>query len=156
MDTAEFKNIVFDYTRKINENVNSVFSPAIENCGLTMMQTRILMELYNCETHTIGSLAESICSAGANISAMCKKLEGQGYIERTRNRKDERVVCVVLTEHGKETVLKIENLFSERISKYLEDKQKTLEDIILGLEKLNELLIEIRNIEYEEEKHERT
>lgn len=147
MDAVVFKNIVFDYTRKINENINSVFSPAIENYGLTMMQTRILMELYNCETHTIGSLAESICSAGANISAMCKKLEGQGYIERTRNRKDERVVFVVLTEQGKETVLKIENLFSERISECLEDKQKTLEDIILGLQKLNELLIKIRNIE---------
>ncbi|MDD3705919.1 MAG: MarR family transcriptional regulator [Clostridiaceae bacterium] len=147
MEATEFKNIVFDYTRKINENLNSVFSPAIESCGLTMMQTRILMELYNCDSHTIGSLAESICSAGANISAMCKRLEGQGYIERIRNRKDERVVFVVLTKQGKETILEIERIFSERFSVHLEGKEEIFEGIILGLQKLNELLIAIKSIE---------
>ncbi|MEA4847772.1 MAG: MarR family transcriptional regulator [Clostridiaceae bacterium] len=147
MEVAEFKNIVFDYTRKINENMNNVFSPAIENCGLTMMQTRILMELHHGESHTIGSLAESICSADANISAMCKRLESQGFIERIRNRKDERIVCVVLTKQGKETVSEIEKMFSEKISDYLEGEEETFDNIILGLQKLNEMLIRIRNIE---------
>lgn len=147
MEATEFKNIVFDYTRKINENLNSVFSPAIESCGLTMMQTRILMELHNCDSHTIGSLAESICSAGANISAMCKRLEGQGYIERIRSRKDERVVFVVLTKQGKETILEIERIFGERFSVHLEGEEEIFEGIILGLQKLNELLIAIKSIE---------
>jgi DNA-binding MarR family transcriptional regulator len=108
------------------------------------------MELHQCGTHTIGSLAGSICVAGANISAMCKKLEGQGLIERVRNREDERVVQVVLTKLGKETILEIDSLFNDKISQYLINETKeNFEDIILGLQKLNELLQRISSIEKE-------
>lgn len=146
MEVAEFKNIVWDYTRKIEESMNSTISPISENHGLTKMQTRILMELHQYKSHTIGSLADSICAAGANISAMCKKLEGQGLVERVRNREDERVVRVVLTQQGNETILEIDKLFNEKISMHLiNETEETFEDIILGLQKLNGLLQKISN-----------
>lgn len=148
MEVSEFKNIILDYTRKIAESVNCVFSPACENHGLTKMQIRILMELHQYGSHTIGSLADSICVAGANISAMCKKLEGQGLVERVRNREDERVVQVVLTRLGEETVWEIDELFNNKISQHIMDeKEENLEDIILGLKKLNKLLQKIGSIE---------
>lgn len=141
MNVADFKSIIWDYTRKIAESMNCIFSPVSENYGLTMMQTRILMELHQCEYHTIGSLADSICVAGTNISSMCKKLEGQGLVERVRDKTDERVVKVVLTRMGKETVTEIDRLCNEKISLYLiNEKEETFEDIITGLKKLNELL----------------
>ena len=148
MEVSEFKNIILDYTRKIAESMNCIFSPVCEIHELTRMQARILLELHQCGSHTIGSLAESICAAGANISAMCKKLEGQGLLERVRNREDERVVRVVLTESGEETVLEIDRLFNYRISQYLvNETEENLEDIILGLQKLDELLQKISSIE---------
>lgn len=148
MEVAEFKNIVWDYTRKVAENMNCVFSPVSENYGLTMMQTRILMELHQYESHTVGSLADSTCIAGANISAMCKKLEGQGFLERVRNREDERVVLVVLTKLGEETVTEIDRLCNEKISQHLiNETEETFEDIITGLQKLNELLQRINRVE---------
>jgi DNA-binding MarR family transcriptional regulator len=141
MDIAEFKNVVWDYSRKIEESMNSAFSPVIENYGLTMMQTRILMELHHYESHTIGSLANSICAAGTNISAMCKKLEGLGFLERVRNREDERVVRVALTSLGKETVSEIDKLFNDKISQHLTSEiEETFDDIILGLQKLDDVL----------------
>lgn len=141
MEVTEFKNMVWDYTRKIAESLDCVFSPVSEEHGLTMMQTRILMELYHYESHTIGSLADSTCIAGANISAMCKKLESQGMLERIRKREDERVVMVVLTKLGKETALEIERICNDKISEHLANEtEETFEDIILGLRKLNELL----------------
>lgn len=141
MEIAEFKNIVFDYTRKIEENINCVFSPVIENHGLTKMQARVLMELHQCNTHTIGSLGDSICVAGANVSSMCKKLESQGLVERVRNRDDERVVRVVLTKLGIDIVLEIDELLNDKISQNLKDeKEEIFEDIIRGLQKLNELM----------------
>ncbi len=150
MEVAEFKDIVWDYTRKIAESMNCVFSPVSEKYGLTMIQTRILMELHKYEPHTIGSLADSTCVAGANISAMCKKLEGQGLLERARNQEDERVVRVVLTKVGKETVLEIDRLCNDKISQHLvNETEKTFEDIILGLQKLNELLQRINSVENE-------
>jgi DNA-binding MarR family transcriptional regulator len=150
MEVAQFKNIVWDYTRKIGESMNSVFSPVGENFGLTMMQTRILMELHQYETHTIGSLADSVCVAGANVSNLCKRLENQGLLERVRNKEDERVVRVLLTEVGKETVLEIDNLFNDKITKHLmNENEETFEGIILGLQKLNELLQRMNNVEKE-------
>lgn len=148
MEAAEFKNIAWAYTRKIAETMNCVFNPISENYGLTMMQTRILMELYKNKSHTVGSLADSICVAGTNISAMCKKLEGQGLLERIRNREDERVVRVVLTKLGKETVMEIDKLYNDKISLCLAvEKEETFDDIVLGLQRLNELLQKMSSVE---------
>lgn len=144
MEVAEFKNIILDYTRKIEESMNCVFDPVIEKHGLTKMQARIMLELHQCGSHTIGSLGDSICVAGANVSSMCKKLERQGLVERVRNRDDERVVQVVLTKLGKEIVLEIDRLFNDKISQNLiNEKDDAFNDIITGLQKLNELLQKI-------------
>jgi DNA-binding MarR family transcriptional regulator len=148
MNVAEFKNIVWDYTRKIAESMNCVFCPVSENHGLTMMQTRILMELHQYGSHTVGSLGDSVCVAGANISAMCKKLEALGLLERIRNREDERVVWVVLSKLGKETVMEIDKSLNDKISQHLiNETEETFEDIILGLQKLNDLLQRISTVE---------
>lgn len=150
MEVAEFKNLVWDYTRKIAESMNCIFSPVGDKHGLTMMQIRILMELCQCESHTIGSLADRTCIACTNISAMCKKLEAQGLLERVRNREDERVVRVELTCLGKDTVLEIDKLCNDKLSKYfIDETEETFRDIILGLQKLNDLLLKINKCEKE-------
>jgi DNA-binding MarR family transcriptional regulator len=141
MNVCEFKNIMWDYTRKISESMNNAFCPICEKHGLTMMQVRILVELYRYESHTVGSLADSISVAGANISPMCKKLEGMGFLERIRNQDDERIVKVTLTQVGKEVVLEIDTSLNERILQQIEgESEETFDEIILGLEKLNTLL----------------
>lgn len=141
MEVTIFKNLIWDYTRKIVESIGCVFGPVSENHGLTMLQTRIIMELHQCGAHSIGSLADSTCVAGANISAMCKKLEGQGLVERVRNKEDERVVLVALTKLGKETAAEIDTSINDRMAQCLADESdEALELMINGLEKLNELL----------------
>lgn len=148
MEIPGFKNIIWDYTRKIAENINSIFGPISEQHGLTMMQTRILMELHHCGSHTIGSLGDSVCMAGANISAMCKKLESMGFLERVRNQADERVVIVALTKQGMDTVLEIDRTINEKISRHMTlETEEALGDIILGLQKLNNLLQSISKVE---------
>lgn len=150
MEAADFKKCIWDYTRKITESMNCIFNPISESHGLTMMQTRILMDLHHCGSHTVGSLADSICAAGTNISAMCKKLEGQGLVERVRNREDERVVMVVLTELGKETVMDIDRACNDKILIHLiNEEEETFEDIIKGLQKLNGLLQKMNRPEKE-------
>lgn len=150
MEVAEFKNTVWEYTRKIAESINCIFGPVGSKYGLTMMQTRILMELCQCESHTIGSLADRTCIAGTNISVMCKKLEAQGFLERVRNREDERVVRVALTSTGKNMVLEIDSLCNDKISKHLKNEtEETFDEIVSGLQKLNDLLTKISKFEKE-------
>ncbi|KPU45190.1 organic hydroperoxide resistance transcriptional regulator [Oxobacter pfennigii] len=141
MNISEFKNIIWDYTRKINENTNKIFSPLCEQYGLTMLQVRILMELYKYESHSIGSLAEGIYVAGANISSMCKKLEHMDLLKRVRNQQDERVVTVALTQKGNEIVSRMDKFLNEKILQNIDEKaEETFDDIISGIKKLNDLM----------------
>jgi DNA-binding MarR family transcriptional regulator len=141
MKAIEFKKVVWGYTRKIADNMDCIFSPVGDEYGLTMLQIRILMELHHYGSHTIGSLADSICVAGTNISAMCKKLEAQGLLKRVRSQEDERVVKVILTEPGKKTVQKIDEAFNDRILQGLSNEaEESFNDIIVGLQKLNDIL----------------
>ncbi|MEG6616570.1 MarR family transcriptional regulator [Peptococcaceae bacterium 1198_IL3148] len=150
MKVSDFKNTMWDYTRKIAESMNNAFSPVCEEHHLTMMQARILMELYHNKSHTVGSLANSLSVAGANISTMCKKLESKGYLERVRDQEDERVVKLALTNRGKKTVLAIDKSLNEKISQQVVgEAKKDFDDIILGLKKLNSLLQKISIVEKE-------
>jgi DNA-binding MarR family transcriptional regulator len=138
---SDFKNAIWDYTRKIAESTNNAFNPICEQYGLTMMQVRILVQLYQYGPYTVGTLADSINAAGTNISSMCKKLEGKALLERVRDQQDERVVKVALTELGKDIVLEIDKTLNEKISQQLMgESEETFDDIILGLQKLNNLL----------------
>lgn len=150
MEVSEFRNMVWEYTRKIAEGLNCLFSPVGCKYGLTMMQLRILLELCQCGPHTIGSLADRTCIAGTNISALCKKLEAQGLVERVRNKEDERVVKVALTRTGQDIVLEIDRLCNDKFAEHLvNETEETFEDIISGLQKLNDLLERVSKFEKE-------
>lgn len=149
MKICDFRHSILDYSRKFTENISNIFDPICERCGLTMMQLKILMELHKYGSHTVGSLADNLKAAGANISPMCKKLENKKLLERVRDQNDERVVKVCLTKEGKEIILEIEKELNERFSKQIENEtEETFRDIILGLEKLNTLLQKIGETEY--------
>ena len=64
MNITDFKFAILEYTRKINENINKLFNPIFAEYGLTMLQGRILMELFHFGILSIGNLAESINVAG--------------------------------------------------------------------------------------------
>lgn len=148
MDVSEFKSFLWEYTRKINESANLAFQPIFEQYGLTGLQVRVLVEIYKNKTHTIGSLADRVQIAGANISTICKKLEQKQLLERMRDSKDERVVKVILTKKGKMVVEEIDRILCKRIAGYLQSESKeTLDEIIVGLKKLNKLLCEIGKID---------
>ncbi|GIN59268.1 MarR family transcriptional regulator [Lederbergia ruris] len=141
MDLEEFKQYLWDYSREINENTNKVFNPIIEQFGLTTLQFRILMEIRQSGSHTIGSLANEIKMAGTNISTMCKKLEKMELLERIRKPEDERVVLVILTQKGKEIVTDIDQVIIKKISLYTKsESEQTMNEIIIGLKQLNRLL----------------
>jgi DNA-binding MarR family transcriptional regulator len=147
MNICDFKGILWDYTRKISKNMNNTFCPICEQHGLTMMQVKVLAELNSYGSHTVGSLADSTSIAGTNISAMCKKLEGKGFLKRVRNQEDERVVRIALTQMGKEIVLEIDTSLNKKFLQLMEgESEETLDDIIKGLQKLNTLLQKISKV----------
>lgn len=106
MKSIVFENELWDFLRTITECFVSDFRPIAEEHGLTLMQTRILMEIRECG-HTVGSLGNIMGLSSGNASSMCKKLEKGGYLKRLRNPEDERYVQLALTETGLDTLRKI-------------------------------------------------
>lgn len=146
MDISRFMDIIWDYTKKISENTQSLVSPLCEENGLTIIQARALIQLHKAESHTIGSLAECMQAAGGNMSSMCKKLESMGLLERIRSKDDERVVRVMLTDQGRHVVKRIGSSLEKQVSEYIvNETEETLCNILYGLQKLNELLERIQS-----------
>jgi DNA-binding MarR family transcriptional regulator len=155
MDAREFKKQMMNYSRRISDTMNCTFGPACEHLGLTILQLQIVMELYQKELHTIGSLAESMHMAKANMSTMCKKMEKMGVAERNRDKLDERVVRVSLTAEGDRIGAQIEESIVEKITQVAYEEDESLfEDIILGFEKFTMLIERITEIEEGQERKE--
>lgn len=141
MDVNDFKNILWNNTRKISEKTTSLINTLCEHHGITTLQGRTLIEVQQHGSHTIGSLASRLNIAGTNVSTMCKKLESKGFIERVRDGGDERVVKVVLSVKGIHVVEEMNQELIEKISRAIQgETDQSLYEIINGLKKLNEIL----------------
>lgn len=147
MEVMDFNNTIWNLFRDISLKKDSVFRPMYDKYGLTSMQVRILKDVREQE-QTIGSLGKSLCVAGANISAMCRKLEKEGFLNRVRDKSDERVVKVHLSEKGENAVLDIEALLTKKFNVCLKNEStENINDIIQGLQKLNLLLQQINDLD---------
>ena len=159
MKVASFNNQLWDLLREISENLDQAFHPVIEEYGLTLMQVRILMEISQNANHTIGSISSCVCVMRGNMSNMCKRLEAEGLLERSRNKEDERVVTLSLTKKGQDTIDKITNDLQDKYGSALKgESEEVMTDIIGGLKKLNSLLIKFKKIDTKEKEssHETT
>jgi DNA-binding MarR family transcriptional regulator len=144
MEGMEFKNEIWDLIRLVSVGMDHVFRPIVEPCGLTMMQTRILMEIARSDSSTVGNLAGVVGLSSGNASTLFKKLEQSGFIKRIRDSHDERVVKLLLTELGAETVQKIDRAIQTKYAAILAGKSsRDLAVIIAGMRKLNEILTEM-------------
>ncbi|TWH57798.1 MarR family transcriptional regulator [Desulfitobacterium sp. LBE] len=122
MRSMVFENEIWDFLRTITEGMANAFRPIVEEYGLTLMQTRILVEVKDGAPHTIGSLGSIIGLSSGNASSMCKKLEAAGFLRRIRTPEDERFVKLALTRHGEDTIYRIEEALERRYGVFLEYK----------------------------------
>ncbi len=148
MNIPEFKNLLWDNTRKMNDVVNYSLNHCASLYGLSGMQLRILLEIGQNGSHTVGSLANNVLIAGANISSMCKKLESMGMLTRIRDREDERVVKIYLTPQSKSIIEEVNDYYEKKFIKAIgEGLIENLDAIIAAIEKVNELFIKINREE---------
>ncbi|MGI1658799.1 MAG: MarR family winged helix-turn-helix transcriptional regulator [Desulfitobacterium sp.] len=122
MRSMVFENEIWDFLRTINESMANAFRPIVEKFDLTLMQTRILVEIKEGGPHTVGTLGSIIGLSSGNASSMCKKLESAGFLRRVRDPEDERYVKLALTKHEEETILQIEKALEHRCGAFLEIK----------------------------------
>lgn len=78
-----------------------VYRPILEELGLTYTQYVTIIALWEGDDQTVSSLGEKLFLESNTLTPILKKLEGMGYVERTRDTADERQVRVRLTKSGR-------------------------------------------------------
>ncbi len=140
-----FKNEIMDRLRSIGNNLSQTLTPICEKWGITPILLRILDEVSQIGPVSIGNLSNSLGIVLTNLSASCKKLEHMGYVSRTRNPEDERVVLIALTGYGarflKDVHADIEDTF-KALFESLDCEQKN--EMFDQLKRLDELTMKLR------------
>lgn len=82
-------------------HVTGLYTPVLKPLGLTYTQYIVLLVLWEKDGVPVGEIGERLMLDNGTLSPLLKKLEQAGYVERRRNRADERVVTISLTDAGR-------------------------------------------------------
>lgn len=84
-----------------SRTVNAVYRPLLEPLGLTHPQYLVMLALWDTDERSLRSLSETLALDPGTLSPLVKRLEAEGYVTRTRDPHDERVLRVALTARGR-------------------------------------------------------
>ena len=73
---------------------------ALESTGITYTQYLVMLALWENNHLTVKSVADRLDLDSASLTPILKRLEVAGFLTRQRNKADERVVEIALTENG--------------------------------------------------------
>jgi MarR family transcriptional regulator, organic hydroperoxide resistance regulator len=72
----------------------------LDAAGITYTQYLVMLVLWEEDGVAVGKIAAKLQLDSATLTPLLKKLEGAGFITRTRNKMDERIVEIKLTTKG--------------------------------------------------------
>ena len=81
--------------------VTSLYTPYLKDLGLTYTQYIVFLVLWEEDGIPVGELGRRLYLDNGTLTPLLKKLEAAGYLTRLRDRDDERVVTVSLTDKGR-------------------------------------------------------
>ncbi|OJF91701.1 MULTISPECIES: MarR family winged helix-turn-helix transcriptional regulator [Rhizobium/Agrobacterium group] len=81
---------------------NRTYKPLLDRFGLTYPQYLVLLALWQTDGITVKTLGTQLGLDSGTLSPLLKRLEAAGFVDRTRDRSDERQVLVSLTQKGQD------------------------------------------------------
>lgn len=96
---------------RVNKLHRRMMEKSFEGTGLYRAQHRTLMFLATRKPNSQAELAKALEVSTATVTVSLKKLERDGYIEKTTQEDDTRAKFVKLTEKGEEIVGKSQEIF---------------------------------------------
>ena len=76
------------------------YKPLLEPLGLTYPQYLVMLVLWERDGLSVGEIGDRLGLDSGTLTPLLKRLEGAGYLKRSRDKADERVVRVVLSPAG--------------------------------------------------------
>ncbi|WP_442601916.1 MarR family winged helix-turn-helix transcriptional regulator [Paenibacillus sp. KN14-4R] len=113
-----FRNVLKSMTKEWNKRMVG---------NLSFSQFRMLFKLSSRGKQKVSELAESLCITSGAITGAADKLIARGFVERTRDEDDRRVVYIAITPQGEEIVQQIHEGQRETIAMFFDELPK--EDI---------------------------
>lgn len=86
--------------------VTRLYQPLLEPLGLTYPQYVVMMILWEDAPCTVSHLCKRAMLKTNTLTPLLKKLEQSGFVNRARQKSDERVVEIALTNTGRGLVKK--------------------------------------------------
>lgn len=123
----------------LKSKLHAVLGQIATKHSLTTHQMLLLMAIHKCEVMTVGDISKTLEIFQANASALCKRMESLGFIDRVRNQEDVRVVNIQLTSQGESIVELVKKEMSERMSQ-VSSEIVSVKAIQAGLEELNKVI----------------
>ncbi len=105
----------------------NLYTPYLKPLGLTYTQYIAFMVLWETDGITVGELCRRLYLDNGTLTPLLKKMEKEGYITRTRESSDERVVTIRLTDKGRnlrEEAVKIPPQMAGCVNMPKEDAEK--------------------------------
>ena len=84
-----------------SRNVIALYRPLLEPMGLTHPQYLVMLALWGRSPLSVKELSGMLWLDPGTLSPLLKRLEAGGLIRRGRDRDDERVMAVTLTDRGR-------------------------------------------------------
>jgi DNA-binding MarR family transcriptional regulator len=153
MSNQQIKEIVDKYIT-LSFSVNKIGENLVKgqlDSDLTSEQHYMLRYIYQKNSCTSSELADVFSVKKSAITAIITRLWTKGFIKRTRDENDRRVVYLTLTDKGNELYLETE----ARIHKLVESiitqfDQREIETFIKSYEKLHDVLLETKKDQLED------
>lgn len=79
---------------------NQLYRPLLDAIDLTYPQYLVMVALWSRDDQTVKDLGRALFLESSTLTPLIKRLEGMGYLTRSRDPVDERMVRVRLTADG--------------------------------------------------------
>ena len=137
MDVKEYVNLLHDL-KVLERKIAYIFE---ERLGISLTRFQIIKYLYEVDVATPKQLSNILEIDAAAITRHINKLEKAGYVEKSRNKANNREVYVRITETSKNKINKCteETDISQIIGNEFTDED--LKQLIVLLKKFNNNLI---------------
>lgn len=82
--------------------ITKLYRPYLNELGITYPQYLVMLVVWEKENLTLKDLGSKLYLDSGTLTPLLKRLESMGYLNRERSHEDERLLCVSITEKGKE------------------------------------------------------
>ena len=99
-DCLKLKNQICFPLYACSKEIIRRYKPFLDKVDLTYTQYITMMALWENESMNVRELGNCLFLDSGTLTPVLKKLEGKGYIKRSRSKEDERNLIVTLTDKG--------------------------------------------------------